>query len=110
MAQPCPARCSILHRVVSIVVAIAAVWLFGVGEDAMAATHVSGTFSTSRTWTAASSPYVVDSTVTVGGASTLTIEPGVVVKFAGGNTATLAVNGTLNALGTASNRIVFTSL
>ena len=59
----------------------AAVMLLSLAADA--STNVGGTISTSTTWTAANSPYVVTSNIVVQGASApvLTIEPGVTVKF-----------------------------
>ncbi|MEW6753840.1 MAG: right-handed parallel beta-helix repeat-containing protein [Candidatus Latescibacterota bacterium] len=60
----------------------------------------------SGTWTLAQSPYVAGGT-TVPAGQTLTIEPGVVVRFHPG--AYLSVRGTLNAVGTASAPITFTS-
>ncbi|MCI0695386.1 TonB-dependent receptor [candidate division KSB1 bacterium] len=58
-------------------------------------------------WTLAASPYIVTGNVAVPEGRTLTIEPGVIVKFAGYYS--LKVNGTLRALGSPANRIVFTS-
>lgn len=76
---------------------------------AHADTHVSGSITANTTWTLAGSPYVVDSTVIVREEATLTIEPGVVIKVAGQFT-TVTIYGILNAIGTATSRITFTSL
>jgi len=57
-------------------------------SPASADTNVGGAITVDTTWTLAGSPYNVTSTVQVYGTSTtpttLTIEPGVVVKFASG--------------------------
>ncbi|MBI2046275.1 MAG: lamin tail domain-containing protein [Parcubacteria group bacterium] len=54
------------------------------------------------------SPYVVNNdTITVQSGKTLTLEPGAIIKFY--NNARLAVSGTLNAQGTESDKIIFTS-
>ena len=85
------------------------------------ALHISGTIANSRTWQETGLPYVVDCSfsVQVTGGGSLTIDPGVVVKFAtcankdagiyvagGGpiNLASLTVNGTQ------ANPVTFTSL
>src|SRR6266851_4626581 len=87
-----------------------------VASVASADTNVSGTISTSTTWTLANSPYVVTGAVIVAAASApvLTIEAGVVVKFnAGSGNTCLAIGygapGRLVAVGTASQPIRFTS-
>ena len=82
---------------------------------ASADTIVSGAISSDTTWTLANSPYVVTSTIQVSGTSTsavtLTIDPGVVVKFASGAGLQIGSGtsqGALIAQGTAANRITFT--
>ena len=72
-------------------------------------THVSGPISASTTWTTAGSPYVIDGDINVLAGATLTIDPGVVVKFNGAVRA-LRVTGTLRAVGSQGNEIVFTSV
>jgi YD repeat-containing protein len=72
-------------------------------------THVSGTISANTTWTVAGSPYVIDGNLTVAAGVTLTVDPGVVVKF-NGSLRAMFVNGTLKAVGTEAQPIVFTSI
>jgi hypothetical protein len=75
-------------------------------------TPVSEDITTNTTWTLAASPYALsdpsDNAISIAGGVTLTIQPGVVVKF---ETMTrLHMDGTLNAIGTANSPIRFTSL
>ncbi|MFA6475212.1 MAG: M4 family metallopeptidase [Patescibacteria group bacterium] len=69
--------------------------------------QVGGMIYTS-TWTYDHSPYVISSTSYVVSTDTLTIEPGVVVKFSS-SSGTLTDNGTLDAIGTSVAPIIFTS-
>jgi RHS repeat-associated protein len=75
-------------------------------------TEVSGDVTSSTTWTLDQSPYIVTGEMRVMPGVTLTIEPGVVVRFrvpASGAPYQLLVYGTLIAEGTESQRITFTS-
>jgi hypothetical protein len=70
-------------------------------------TSVSG--SVSGTWTKAKSPYTVTGDLSIPKSKTLTIEPGVVVRFAGAYSLTVGYRATLKAVGTESLPILFTA-
>ena len=80
-------------------------------------TNVSGTISSNTTWNIAGSPYIIWDTVYMDGGTTLTIEPGVIVRFR--NKAALFTFAIINglpqndadiiAVGTSTNPIIFTS-
>lgn len=70
-------------------------------------TSVGGPIISNTTWTLANSPYIAIASVQVMTGVTLTIEPGVVVKFQQGKI--LQVDGALVARGTPSKEIIFTS-
>ena len=70
-------------------------------------TNVSGVIDTDTNWHLSDSPIVVIGNITVNDGVTLTIEPGVVVKFE--SLKSLVVNGILIAQGTSANPISFTS-
>ena len=75
-------------------------------------TIVEGHIVEDTTWTLDGSPYVVTGDVIIDSGVTLTIQPGVVVKFeyvGYGDKRSIEVNGVLNAVGTAGQPIVFTS-
>ena len=78
-----------------------------VGANISAQTSISGNITTNTTWTTAGSPYTVTDTVTVDNGVTLTIEQGVSIEFNSG--ASLFIDGALNAEGTESSKITFTS-
>ncbi|MBI4726270.1 right-handed parallel beta-helix repeat-containing protein [candidate division TA06 bacterium] len=69
------------------------------------ATNVSG--DVSGTWTTAGSPYIVTGSITVPDQQTLTIEPGVAIKFNGNYQ--FLVSGKLIAVGTETDSIKFLS-
>ena len=78
-------------------------------------TVVGGGIYANTTWTAANSPYLLTQSLVIFPGKTLTIEPGTTVRvtadqsFNTGNFIYLEVRGTLNAIGTTSNPITFTS-
>jgi len=74
---------------------------------AASATYVEGVITQDTVWTLTDSPFVVSKNVIVYPNATLTIEPGVEVRF--GESFSLIVNGRLIANGTQDNMITFTS-
>lgn len=70
-------------------------------------TFVSGGIFSNTTWTVAASPYIVTDTVVVLTGVTLTISPGVIVKFNNGKG--MEIRGYLDAIGTPTDSITFTS-
>ena len=81
------------------------VTLRGVG---VSGTIVSGP-SVSGTWRKSQSPYIVTGDIRIPRSRTLTIEPGVVVTFAGRFSLTVGYRATLRASGTEQDKIVFTA-
>ena len=73
----------------------------------LSATNVSGLISINTKWTLANSPYIVTGNILVSNGMTLTIEPGVTVKFNSG--LSMQIDGELIAQGTSSDSITFTS-
>lgn len=75
--------------------------------SAASATYVWGSITQDTVWTPTDSPFVIANDVTVYPNATLTIEPGVEVRF--GGAFSLVINGTLLASGTKDKMITFTS-
>ena len=73
-----------------------------------AQTYVSGGIFTNTTWTFANSPYIVTGNVVVFPGFSLTIEPGVTVKFDSATSLEIR-QATLVAAGTSTDNIIFTS-
>jgi len=71
------------------------------------ATEVRGNIASNTTWTTTENPYIVSDDIMVESWVTLTVNPGVIVKFDSGKW--MQVSGTLIACGTSSEPIVFTS-
>lgn len=70
-------------------------------------TNVSGVLMGDHVWTSASSPYIIQDSVTIPLGSLLKIMPGTVIKF--GRIASLILDGDIEAFGTLQYPIVFTS-
>ncbi len=68
--------------------------------------NVYGTIYGNTTWYKSSSPYTLTGNLVINNGVTLTIEPGVIVDL---GSYQIEVRGTLDARGTSTNRIVFTS-
>ena len=77
------------------------------GQISKGQTYVGATISGNTTWSLTGSPYIISANTKVNSNCTLTIDPGVVVKF--DPTGCLEVTGVLKAIGNSSNKIVFTS-
>lgn len=73
----------------------------------MAQTSVSGTIVANTVWSVANGPYTVTGDVLVASGATLTVEPGLEIRFDQGTKIT--VEGSLAALGTATDSIFLTS-
>src|SRR5690349_2872460 len=76
--------------------------------NAASQTNISGGVYTNTTWTFVNSPYIVVDTVVVFPGVTLTIEPGVEIRFAD-STILDVRQGNLIAEGTQTDSIIFTS-
>ena len=74
-----------------------------------AATDVGGLINTDTTWNLAGSPYIVIGNTLVASGARLTIEPGVQVRFNGGEGYWLRIEGNIQAKGSFNNEILFTS-
>ena len=75
-------------------------------------TH-SGVLATDETWYASGNPHTIDGSLTVPAGITLTLQPGVVVHLVNnggyGQVGLLTINGTLTAVGSSADHILFTS-
>jgi hypothetical protein len=76
---------------------------------AMSDTYVTENITTDTQWTVTGSPYIVQGSVAVLSSSTLTIDPGVVVKMDASATLSTQAGNTILAVGTEGNEILFTS-
>ena len=92
-------------KTINILISILVALIPGISD--LKATNVSGGIYANTNWTLANSPYIVTGTLTLFPGDTLTIDPGVVVKF--NNAIGFEVRGVLIAMGTVTDSIRFTS-
>ena len=93
-----------MKRIVLILVSL---FCFLTNSVLFSQTYISGFISANTTWNIAGSPYIVTGNALLSQGYTLTIEPGVIVKFS--QNKALQIDGKLIAIGTPQNRITFTS-
>ena len=92
----------------TILVSFTAIMLAASAPFAVGATTVGGFISTDTHWTSPEGPYVVQESIAVIGGATLTIDPGVEVRF-DPDLALVVDSGTLVARGTEASPIRFTA-
>ena len=84
-------------------------FLFFDSSHVFASTDITEDITTNTTWNITGSPYIVKNNIEVALGTTLTIDPGVVVKFDPTAHVSITVFGDLVANGEADNKIYFTS-
>jgi hypothetical protein len=70
-------------------------------------TDITNNITSNTTWTKADGPYTIKTSISISNGVTLTIEPGIIIKFDNGTSIT--ANGKINAVGTSADSIFFTS-
>ena len=68
-----------------------------------------GSITTNTTWSPSDSPIIATCDVTIAAGVTLTIQPGTILKFNSGTGIIISTTGTLNAVGTVEQPILFTA-
>ena len=79
-------------------------------NSALASTNVTDDITSNITWNLAGSPYIVQNSINISAGSILTIDAGVIVKFAPYTELDMYDGGNILANGTDTNKIYFTSL
>jgi parallel beta-helix repeat protein len=97
-----------LFSLLAVIVASMFTFVSATMFSSVKATYIEGNIIQDTIWTLVDSPFVVSKDIYVFPNATLTIEPGVEVRF-GGKNFTFTVGGTLNAVGTQNRSITFTS-
>lgn len=76
-------------------------------QNVFAETHITSDITGSQTWSPSGNPYIISQFITVPENTSLTIEPGTILKFTGSSL--ISVEGQLHAQGTDSEKISITS-
>ncbi|MCD4722384.1 MAG: right-handed parallel beta-helix repeat-containing protein [Desulfobacula sp.] len=97
----------VLNKTRYILVSLFVILSIVLALNVYADTNVSGNIFTDTTWDSTGNPYIVTEDIYIDAGATLTIEPGVVVKF--NSSRRLTNNGSLNVNGMESNPVHFTS-
>jgi hypothetical protein len=86
--------------------------IINVGNVGNIPTNISGIISTNTTWTKVKSPYILTGNVQIPYGVTVTVEPGAIIKGDSsiGTMPWLYVYGTLNAVGSSSDKIHFQNM
>jgi parallel beta-helix repeat protein len=100
-------RKDLTSSIVAILIFGAFAGFINLGTTNALGTDVSGTIGVDTTWDLPGSPYIVIDDVTVANGVTLTVDPGVEVKFDGNHS--LLVNGNLFMVGNAANKVTVSS-
>jgi hypothetical protein len=88
---------------------MAAAVLAAAGGAASGQTYVSNDITSSESWSAACSPYIIQADIEITGNSTLSIEAGVTVAFDGVYMLEASWGSAITAMGTPGDRVLFTS-
>ena len=79
-------------------------WLFSLASQLLAQTNITNDdITTSTTWNISDSPFIIKNSITVNTGVSLTIDPGVEVRFDGSHS--ISVFGRIGAVGTSTNQI-----
>lgn len=98
----------VLLRLVVTCIFVLVVAIFFIPQKTFASTIINSDITSDAVWDASNNPYVISGSINIATGTTLTINPGVIVKFS--RTSSLNISGSISALGDPANKIYFTSI